>query len=75
MRKGLVILGVVLLLLGLAALLHPNITYSKRDEVMKVGPIQATVEKQETVQVPVGVAALLLIAGIGLVVIGAQVKR
>ncbi|MBZ5542028.1 MAG: DUF3185 domain-containing protein [Acidobacteriia bacterium] len=75
MRKGLVILGVVLLLLGLAALLHPNITYSKRDEVMKVGPIQATVEKQENVQVPVGVAALLLIAGIGLVVIGAQVKR
>ncbi|MBZ5703440.1 MAG: DUF3185 domain-containing protein [Acidobacteriia bacterium] len=75
MRKGLVILGVVLLLLGLAALLHPNITYSKRDEVMKVGPIQATVEKQESVQVPVGVAALLLIAGIGLVVIGAQVKR
>jgi uncharacterized membrane protein HdeD (DUF308 family) len=75
MRKGLVILGVVLLLLGLAALLHPNFTYSKRDEVMKVGPIQATVEKQESVQVPVGVAALLLIAGIGLVVIGAQVKR
>jgi len=75
MRKGLVILGVVLLLLGLAALLHPNITYSKRDEVMKVGPIQATVEKQESVQVPVGVAALLLIAGIGLVVIGAQVKH
>ena len=75
MRKGLVILGVVLLLLGLGALLHPNITYNKHDEVMKVGPIQATVEKQESVEVPVGVAALLLIAGIGLVVLGSQVKR
>ena len=75
MRKGLVILGVVLLLLGLGALLHPNITYNKHEDVMKVGPIQATVEKQESVEVPVGVAALLLIAGIGLVVLGSQVKK
>jgi uncharacterized membrane protein HdeD (DUF308 family) len=74
MRKGLVILGVILLLLGLVALIHPNFTYNKRDEVMKVGPVQATVEKQESVQVPVGVAALLLIAGLGLLVIGSQVK-
>jgi hypothetical protein len=74
MRKGLVILGVILLLLGFVALIHPNFTYNKRDEVMKVGPVQATVEKQQSVQVPVGVAALLLIAGLGLVVIGSQVK-
>jgi uncharacterized membrane protein YczE len=75
MRKGLTILGVVLLLAGIAALIHPNFTYTKHDEVMKVGPIEAKVEKQETVQVPTGVAVLLVVAGLGLVVLGSQVKR
>ncbi len=75
MRRGLVALGVILLLLGLVAVLHPNFTYNKKDEVMKVGPVEATVEKRESVQVPLGVAVLLLIAGLGLTVIGIQAKK
>jgi hypothetical protein len=75
MKKGLLILGVVLLILGVAALLHPNIHYNKKDEVLKVGAISATVEHQDSIEVPTGVAALVLIAGLGLVVLGSQIKK
>jgi len=75
MRKLLLILGAVLLLAGVAALIHPTFTYTKKDEVLKIGTIQATVKRQESVQIPTGVAALVVIAGLGLAVIGFQLKK
>lgn len=75
MKSGLILTGILLLVLGLVAWIHPEFTYSTREEVMKVGPLKATVDKEEKVQVPVGVSALLLIAGLGLVVFGSQMKK
>ena len=75
MKKWLIVLGVVLLILGVAAIVHPDINYSKKEEVLKVGPVQANVEREDTFHVPAGVSVLLLVAGLGLVVIGAQVKK
>ena len=75
MKRWLIVLGVVLLILGVAAIVHPDINYSKKEEVLKVGPVQANVEREDTFHVPAGVSVLLLVAGLGLVVIGAQVKK
>jgi hypothetical protein len=75
MRKLLLILGVVLLLAGIAAAIHPSFTYTRKDEVLKIGTVQATVERRDSVQVPIGLAALVSAAGIGLVVISFQLKK
>lgn len=75
MKKWLIILGVVLLILGVAAIVHPNINYTKKEEVLKVGPVLANLEREDTFRVPTGVAVVLLVAGLGLVVIGSQVKK
>ena len=75
MKKPLVIVGVVLLVLGVMGLVHPVIPYSRRQEVLKVGPLETTVEKQESVEVPRLVSGLVALAGLGIFVLGLQSKK
>jgi hypothetical protein len=42
-----VIIGIVLFLLGIAAVLHPTYTYHQQEQVAKVGPFQATVDQEK----------------------------
>ena len=70
MKKPFVILGVILLVLGAVGLAHPIIPYNTRQEVLKVGPIQTTVEKQESVEVPRLVSGLVALSGLGVLVLG-----
>ena len=68
------ILGVVLMLLGIAAVLHPTYTYHQQQQVAKIGSFQATVDEEKTAQVPVAATAALLAAGLALVLIAAKSK-
>ena len=63
--------GIVLIVLGLAALAYQGFTYTTRDTVIDLGPIHATAEREKTVPLPpvLGIAAVaggivLLIAGV-----------
>jgi uncharacterized membrane protein YidH (DUF202 family) len=69
--KPVAILGVVLIVLGLAALAYQGVSYTTREKVIDLGPIQATAERQKTVPLPpvlgivaVGAGVVLLIAGV-----------
>lgn len=75
MKRFVLILGVVLLVLGVAGLVHPNISYHKQEEVAKIGPIKATVDEEKTMQVPAAVSIVLLVAGIGLILIGPRLTK
>lgn len=68
------ILGVVLVLLGIAAVIHPTYSYHKQDQVAKIGPFQATVEEEKTAQIPVAATVALLAAGLVLVLLGSRMK-
>jgi uncharacterized membrane protein HdeD (DUF308 family) len=74
MKRFVIVLGVILLVLGVIGLVHPNFNYHQREEVAKLGPIQATVDEEKTVQIPAAVSIVLLLAGIGLVVLGPRMK-
>jgi uncharacterized membrane protein HdeD (DUF308 family) len=75
MKRFAVILGVILLVLGVIGLVHPVFTYHQQEEVAKIGPVKATVNEEKTVQVPAAVSILLLVAGLGLVVLGPRMKQ
>ncbi len=75
MKRFVIILGVLLLVLGVIGLVHPSFTYHQQEEVAKVGPIKATMDEEKTAQIPAAVSITLLIAGIGLVVLGPRMKR
>jgi hypothetical protein len=68
--RPITIAGVVLLLLGVAALVYQGITYTSRETVIDLGPVHATADRQKTLPLPpvLGIAAVaggvvLLIAG------------
>jgi hypothetical protein len=74
MRRALMIIGVVLILLGIAAVFHPMYTYHQQQQVAKIGSFQATLDEEKTAQIPVAATAAVLIAGLALVLIGARMK-
>lgn len=61
-------LGVVLIVLGVIGLVWGGITWTKRDKVLDVGPVQVTREEHKSLPLPPVAGAVLLVAGIALTV-------
>jgi uncharacterized membrane protein HdeD (DUF308 family) len=74
MKRFAIILGVILLVLGVIGLVHPTFTYHQQEEVAKIGPVRATVNEEKTAQIPPAVSIVLLVAGIGLILLGPRIK-
>ncbi|MEO6236483.1 MAG: DUF3185 domain-containing protein [Vicinamibacterales bacterium] len=70
--KPLSIAGIVLIVLGLAALVYQGFSYRSRETVLDIGPITATAERQKTVPLPPIVGIVAVIAGVGLLVAGSR---
>ena len=69
--KSLMFVGVALILLGIVALSYQGITYTTREKVLEVGPLQATAEKEKTIPLPPILGGLALVGGFVLVAAGA----
>jgi hypothetical protein len=61
--------GIALIALGVIAFIYQGITYTKREKVVDLGPIQATAEKEHTVPLPPVAGAIFLVGGVALVVL------
>jgi hypothetical protein len=59
LMRGLAVLGIVLLLGGLAALIWPAITVTRTEKAVDLGPIEVTTEDRDTIPLPpvFGIAA------------------
>lgn len=68
--RPIAILGVVLILLGIAALILQGITYTAEEQVLEVGPIEATAERERTIPLPPIAGAVAVVAGLVLVYLG-----
>ena len=66
--KALTIVGVLVALAGLLALIYPNIPTGTKQDVLRIGPVQSTIETKQYYVVPPVVAALVLAGGVALVV-------
>jgi uncharacterized membrane protein len=64
------ILGILLILFGVVALAYQGVTYTKREQVAKIGSVEITADKDKTVYFSPMTGGLALVAGIVLVVIG-----
>jgi hypothetical protein len=62
------IVGYVLIALGVVSLAIGGITYTKREKVLDIGPIQATADRQKTIPLPPLLGGLALAGGIVLVI-------
>jgi len=68
--KGVTPLGVVLIILGLAGLVWPVISYTDTDTVVDIGPLEVTAQTEERVPIPPLAGGAAIVAGITLVVVG-----
>ena len=65
-----IIIAIILIALGIAAFAYQGITYTTRENVVDLGPIQVTAEKTKTLPLPPIVGAIALVSGIVLLVMG-----
>ena len=68
--KPKIMIAIILIVLGIAAFAYQGITYTTREKVVDVGPIQVTAEKTKTLPLPPIVGAIALVGGIVLLVMG-----
>ena len=66
------IAGIILIVLGVIGLAYGGITYTRRRDTVRLGPISATVQQKETVPFSPILSGIALVAGIGLVVAGGR---
>jgi uncharacterized membrane protein len=66
--KPTMIVGIVLIILGVAGLIFGGFSYTTREKVIDAGPLQVTAEKQKTVPIPLIVGGVVLAGGIAVVV-------
>ena len=74
MKRIVIILGIILATLGVIGLVHPSFNYHQQEEVVKLGPMKATVDEEKTAQIPPAFSVTLLVVGIGLVLLGPRIK-
>jgi hypothetical protein len=66
------IVGLLLIVLGVLALAYQGITYTSREKVLDIGPLEATAEREKTLPLPpiLGIAAVA--GGVALLVVGGR---
>jgi hypothetical protein len=62
------LVGLILVVLGLLGVAYGGITYSRRREVARVGPLQVTAREEHTIPISPIVGGVAIIAGVALIV-------
>jgi hypothetical protein len=60
--------GIILIVVGIVALAYQGITYTSREKVIDIGPIQVTAEKTKTLPLTPILGGIALVGGIVLLV-------
>jgi len=66
------IVGIVLIVIGLVSLALGGISYTTKEKVVDIGPIEATAERHKTIPLPPLLGGLALTGGLVLLVVGAK---
>jgi len=66
------LVGIALIVLGIVAFAYQGITYTSREKIIDIGPIQATADTQKTIPLSPLLGRLALVGGIVLAVVGAK---
>jgi len=66
--KGVTLLGLALIVLGVVALAYQGISYTTHKKVVDIGPIEATREEHKTIPLPPIVGVIALVGGIVILV-------
>jgi hypothetical protein len=66
------LMGIILIVIGIIAFAYQGITYTTREKVIDLGPIQVSADKTKTFPLPPIVGGIALVGGIVLLVMGGK---
>jgi hypothetical protein len=66
------ILGIVLIVLGIISFAYQGISFTKKEKIIDIGPIEATKEDKKTIPLPPILGGLLIVGGIVVLVAGSR---
>jgi len=66
--KPFAIVGVLMIVFGVAALAYQSVTYTSRETVVDIGPVHATAERERTLPLPPLVGIASVAGGVALLV-------
>ena len=72
--KPVAIIGIVLIVLGIIGFATGGISFTHKKKVADLGPVQISRETQDTLPLSPIFSTISLVAGLGLVVVGARAK-
>ena len=72
--KPATIIGILLILLGIIGFATGGFTFTHKHKDVDAGPIQISHDKKETVPISPILSTIALVAGVGLVAVGARAK-
>ncbi|MBW6508853.1 MAG: DUF3185 domain-containing protein [Desulfuromonadales bacterium] len=70
--KPQMLLGVVLIVIAVFAFAYQGISYTSKEKVIDLGPLQMTAEKTKTFPLPPVVGGVALVGGIVLLIMGSR---
>ena len=70
--KTYTVIGIILIVIGIIAFTYQGITYTTREKVVDIGPIQMTADKTKTIPLPPILGGIALVGGIVLLVAGGK---
>jgi len=68
--KTYTVIGIVLIVIGIVAFAYQGISFTTREKVVDLGPIQMSADKTRTIPLPPIVGGIALVGGIVLLVVG-----
>jgi len=64
------LIGIILIVIGIIAFAYQGITYTTREKVIDLGPLQVTADTKKTFPLPPIMGGIALVGGIVLLVMG-----
>jgi hypothetical protein len=68
--KTYTVIGIILIVIGIFAFAYQGISFTTREKVVDLGPIQMSADKTRTIPLPPIVGGIALVGGIVLLVVG-----
>jgi len=68
--RAMTIIGIILIVFGVFVLAAQGISYTKKEKVIDIGPIEATAEHKKTIPIPPLAGGAVLASGVVLVLAG-----
>jgi uncharacterized membrane protein YidH (DUF202 family) len=70
--KGTRIIGIILIILGILGFAFGGISFTKKEKIVDLGPVEVQSEKKESIPVTPIASAVAVVAGIILVAVGSK---